>query len=299
MAHFPVDLHAHTTASDGTHTPTELVKRAAQRGVRILGIADHDTIDGLAEAMGAGQAFGVEIVPGVEFSTRHEYDKHFVSIHLLGYFINPTAPSLVEVMERVKQGRIEQKIRQIKKLQEFGFDIPVEAVFDRVGGVPGRPHIAAVLMERNPGRFETVQQVFEEYLGTGAKAHVGRLFALTVSEAISVVKAAGGLPVFAHPGAYDSGIDAMAAVRNAKAEGVEGVEVFYPYETGHRAGGSQSSWVGRIEALAQELKLLQTGGTDFHGRLHDQVDLGDMGLSEKQYAKLVEGWRRLRVIDKF
>jgi predicted metal-dependent phosphoesterase TrpH len=294
MAHYQIDLHTHTTASDGTQTPTQLVKRAVDRGLRVLGIADHDTIDGLVEAQAISQQFGLEIVPGVEFSTRHEYGKHFVGIHLLGYFINPQAPGLVDVMQQVKQGRVEQKIRQIEKLQSFGLDISVEAVFNRVSGVPGRPHIAAVLMERNPGRFASVRQVFDEYLGVGAKAHTGRRFALSVGQAIDVVKEAGGLPVMAHPGAHDADIDPITAVRNAKAEGVEGVEVFYPYETGHRPAGGASSWIGRIEALARELDLLQTGGTDFHGRAHDVVDLGDMGLTAGQFATLKQAWQKLR-----
>jgi len=293
MLHYTIDLHTHTTASDGAYSPAELVQLAVERGLRVLGIADHDTIDGLVEAKEAGAQFGVEIAPGVEFSTRHEYDKHFVGIHLLGYFIDPESPGLVEITSKVKQGRLDQKIRQIEKLQSFGFDIPVEAVFDRVSGVPGRPHIAAVLMERNPGKFDSIQQVFAEYLGSGAKAHVGRHFALKVSEAIEVVKNAGGLPVFAHPGAYDTGIDPIIAVRNAKAEGVEGVEVYYPYDKGHRPGEG-NRWIGRIEALARELNLLQTGGTDFHGRAHDTISLGDMGLTEKQYATLKQGWQTLR-----
>jgi len=99
--------------------------------------------------------------------------------------------------------------------------------------------------------------------------------------------------VFAHPGAYDAGIDPIAAVRNATAEGVEGVEVYYPYDKGHRPGKG-SRWIGRIEALARELNLLQTGGTDFHGRTHDVIDLGDMGLTDKQYATLKQGWQTLR-----
>ncbi len=260
----------------------------------MLGIADHDTIDGLAEAQLAGEQFGIEIVTGVEFSTRHEYQKYFGGVHLLGYFINPKSSRLVNVMDKVKQGRLDQKIQQIEKLQSFGFDIPVKAVFDRVGGVPGRPHIAAVLIERNPGKFANVGQVFAEYLGVGARAHIRRQFALTVGEAINVVKDAGGLPVFAHPGAYgDDILDPLAAVRNAKTEGVEGVEVFYPYETGHRPGEG-SRWIGRVEALAQELGLLQTGGTDFHGHAHDVVGLGDMGLTDKQFTVLKQGWQKLR-----
>ena len=297
MADYSIDLHAHTTASDGTHTPIQLVQRALERGVRVLGIADHDTIGGIAEAQAAAKQLHIEIVPGVEFSTRHEPDKDFVGIHLLGYFINPHSPELVEVMDKVKQGRIDQKIQQIEKLQTFGFDVPVTEVFARVSGVPGRPHIAAVLMERNPDKFSSVQQVFEEYLGTHARAYVGRQFALTLGQAVTLVKEAGGLPVFAHPGAYDAGIDPVKAVRNAKAAGVEGVEVFYPYERGHRPGSAlpaQVDWITRIEALADELHLIKTGGTDFHGRSHDIVDLGDMGLTEQQFTIVKEGWQSLR-----
>lgn len=294
MTHYPVDLHAHTTASDGTHTPTQLVERAVKRDLRVLGIADHDTIDGLTEAMAVGQRLGIEIVPAVEFSLRHEPDKDFVGIHLLGYFIDPQASALGEVMEKVRQGRVEQKIKQIEKLQSFGFDVPIDEVFAKATGVPGRPHIAAVLMERNPGRFESIQQIFDEYLGTQAKAHVGRQFALTLSQATTVIKEADGLPVFAHPGAYDADIDPMTAVRNAKAEGVEGVEVFYPYHKGHRTPDEHNDWINRIKSLANELNLLQTGGTDFHGRAHDEVDLGDMGLTNEQFASLKQGWQKLR-----
>ena len=296
MAYYTIDLHTHTTASDGLLTPAQMVRRGAERGITVLGIADHDTVDGLAEAQAAAGALGLELVPGVELTTRHEVQKQFIGLHLLGYFIDYEAPGLLEIMTKVKEGRVEQKIRQIKLLQTFGFDIPVEAVFERVEGVPGRPHIAAVLMERNPGRFVTTQQIYDEYLGLGAKAHVGRQFALTVGEAIAVIKAAGGLSVLAHPGAYEGKVDPVTVVRNAHAEGIEGVEVYYPYEKGPHSGGNASRWIERMRALADELGLLQTGGTDFHGRPQDLVDLGDMGLTPKQFTRLKEGWRQLRSV---
>lgn len=294
MAFFQIDLHAHTTASDGTYAPAALVELAAERGLTVLGVADHDTIDGLAAAMAAGQRLGLEIVPGVEFSLRHEREKQFVGLHLLGYFIDPQSPSLTEIMSKVRQGRLDQKIRQIEKLQSFGFDVPVEAVLARANGVPGRPHIAAVLLERNPGRFQNIQQIFDEYLGTGAKAHVGRQFALTLAEAAGVIKKAGGAPVLAHPGAYDSRLDPITIVRNAAAAGVEGVEVYYPYNQGRHLAGDRSRWIARIEALADELGLLRTGGSDFHGRPHDLIQPGDMGLTKAQYAAFKQGWQTLR-----
>ncbi len=289
MALFPVDLHTHTTASDGRLSPVELVERAARRGVRVLGIADHDTLDGIATAQAAGAALGVEIVPAIEFSTRFEPAKQFMGIHLLGYFVDPTSPPLLDIVQQVKAGRIAQKTRQIELLQELGFNISVEDVFARAGGVPGRPHIAAELIARYPDRFQSIQQVFDQLLGSGKPAHVRRPFSLSVGEAAAAVRVAGGLPVLAHPAAYDAGIDPVTIVHNAAAEGVGGVEVYYPYGQGHRAGGS--SWVGRIEQLARKLKLLPTGGTDFHGRPDNPIDLGDMGLTEKQYQTLVTGWQ--------
>ncbi len=291
MSLYPVDLHSHTTASDGTHTPTQLVERAVQRGLRVLGIADHDTVDGLAEAQTAAEQFGLEIVPAIEFSTRIERAKHFVGIHLLGYFINPTHPTLNEIIGKIRQGRIDQKIKQIELLQSFGFAITVEDVFATVTGVPGRPHIAAVLMEKNPEKFQTIQQIFDEYLGANKKAHVGREFVLTVGEAIELVKQIGGVSVLAHPGAYSSEIDPIVAVRNAKAEGVQGVEVFYPYHQKHQASNSTMPFISQIENLADELNLLKSGGTDFHGRPNEEADLGDMGLTNQQFAVFRQGWQ--------
>lgn len=294
MPAFRIDLHAHTTASDGTHTPTRLVERAARLGIHTLGVADHDTIAGLDEAMAAGQRLGLEIVPAVEFSLRHEADKHFVGIHLLGYYIDFTDPTLTEVMEKVRQGRVEQKKKQIEKLQAFGFEISVKEVFAKAGGVPGRPHIAATLLERYPDRFASAQQVFDEYLATHARAHVGRQFALTLGQAVEVIKQVGGVPVFAHPGATAAQVDPFLAVRNAHAEGVEGVEVYYPYNDGHRPVQNSVSWIKRIDALADELNLLKTGGTDFHGRPHERIELGEMGLTAEQYAAFKRGWQQLR-----
>ncbi len=149
-------------------------------------------------------------------------------------------------------------------------------------------------MERNPGKFESVRQIFDEYLGTHGKAYVPRQFALTLGQATAIIKQAGGLPVFAHPGAYDAKIDPFTAIRNAVAEGVEGVEVYYPYEAGHRPGGENIDWISYVKAWAAELGLLQTGGADFHGRPHDLVNLGDMGLTQEQFTTLKQGWQRLR-----
>ncbi len=288
MGYFPVDLHTHSTASDGKLSPTAVVELAARRGVHTLGLSDHDTIAGLPEAFDAGARLGVTVVPGVEFSTRHEYDRHFVGIHILGYFFDPRHPALQEVVRQVQAARVEQKVRQIEKLQSLGFDISVEEVFAQVTGVPGRPHIAAVLMARYPGRFASVQQVFDEYLGVGKQAHVGRTFALTVAEAVALIREAGGLPVLAHPAAYGPQVDVSLLVRNAVSVGVEGVEVYYPYPRLKDGGRA----VAQIEAMARRYRLWMTGGSDFHGRPNDPASLGEMGMATSAFESLRTGWVR-------
>lgn len=283
MANFPVDMHTHSTASDGTLTPADLVALAARRGVRVLGLCDHDTTAGLDEAIAAGRKRGLTVIPGVEISTRHNRAKQFVGLHLLGYFIDHHRPRFAGLMREVQEGRRQQKIEQIRRLQAFGLNISVEEVFSRVNGVPGRPHIAAVLMERNPGRFETVQQIYDEYLGAFKKAHVARPFALTVEEAIEEVRAAGGIPVLAHPGGYNEATDPEAMVRHAAAAGIQGLEVYYPYASPNGAGDPAERVIARFEALADELGLLKTGGTDFHGRPGEIRLPGDAGLSPAQF----------------
>ncbi|RME44815.1 MAG: hypothetical protein D6796_11330 [Caldilineae bacterium] len=265
-----------------------MVELAARRGVHTLGLSDHDTIAGLPEAFDAGARLGVTVVPGVEFSTRHEYDRHFVGIHILGYFFDPRHPALQEVVRQVQAARVEQKVRQIEKLQSLGFDISVEEVFAHLSGVPGRPHIAAVLMARYPGRFASVQQVFDEYLGVGKQAHVGRTFALTVAEAVALIREAGGLPVLAHPAAYGPQVDVSLLVRNAVSVGVEGVEVYYPYPRLKDGGRA----VAQIEAMARRYRLWMTGGSDFHGRPNDPASLGEMGMATSAFESLRTGWVR-------
>lgn len=271
MTRYPIDLHSHSTASDGRLTPTQLVKLAAQNGLQTIALTDHDTTDGLDEALAAGKQHGITVVPGIEFTTRHEGRKGFIGVHLLGYFIDHHHPELAAQVKKVQAGRLEQKIKQIELLQSFGFDIPVEAVLARATGVPGRPHIATVLMERNPGHFDSVQQVFDEYLGVRKKAHVGRSFSLTIAEAATIIGQAGGVSVLAHPGVYKTEVTLRKLTENAVADGVTGVEVYYPY--------IDKMLVKEIEVIADQLKLPKTGGTDFHGRPREVPQLGDMGLS--------------------
>lgn len=292
---FDVDLQAHTTASDGTFTPTQVVELAARKGLRVLAITDHDSTLGVAEAMAAGERFGVEVVPAVEFSTRDEPDKGFMELHLLGYFIDLDAPMLNETLDRVIHGRVEQKRSVIKNLQRLGFDVSEEEVFALAGGVPGKPHIAEAVLRRYPSRFSNKQQFFDEYLNAGGQAHVPRPFELSLEEAIQVVLTAGGVPVLAHPAAYSKVKDPVGVVRRATALGLRGLEINYTYHKNHPYVGISKSElqqiISRFGALADKLGLLKTGGSDFHGD-RKPIELAEMGMVYEDYLRFKEACGR-------
>ncbi len=284
-----MDLHIHSTCSDGSFTPREIVELARAKGLKAIAIADHDTVEGVAEAVAAGAERSIEVVPAVELSIKNEPEKDFVELHLLGYFIDHQDEELNDILNRIVQARIEQKIRQIKVLQDDGIDVSVEEVFSVVRGVPGRPHIAEVVMRRNPGRFASKEELFAEYLTVGGKAYTKRSFSLTLAEAIQVLVEAGGVPVLAHPGAYNKVNDVEAMIRRAQEIGLQGLEIAYTYNKNRPhyglAPAEMQTLLARFEALADELDLVKTGGSDFHGEGKD-IELGEMGMNYVEFQEL-------------
>lgn len=284
-----MDLHIHSTCSDGSFTPREIVELAKAKGLKAIALADHDTVEGVAEAVAAGVGSGIEVVPAVELSIKNEQEKDFVELHLLGYFIDRQDKELNDILDRIVQARIEQKIRQIKVLQGDGIDVNVEEVFSLVRGVPGRLHIAEVVMRRNPGRFASKEALFAEYLTVGGKAYTKRSFSLTLAEAIQVLVKAGGVPVLAHPGAYDKVKDIEAMIRRAQEIGVQGLEIAYTYNKNRPhyglAPAQMQALLARFEALADKLGLVKTGGSDFHGEGKD-IELGEMGMTCVEFQEL-------------
>lgn len=284
-----MDLHIHSTCSDGSFTPREIVELARAKGLKAIAIADHDTVEGVAEAVAAGAERSIEVVPAVELSIKNEPEKDFVELHLLGYFIDHQDEELNDILNRIVQARIEQKIRQIKVLQDDGIDVSVEEVFSVARGVPGRPHIAEVVMRRNPGRFASKEELFAEYLTVGGKAYTKRSFSLTLAEAIQVLVEAGGVPVLAHPGAYNKVNDVEAMIRRAQEIGLQGLEIAYTYNKNRPhyglAPAEMQTLLARFEALADELDLVKTGGSDFHGEGKD-IELGEMGMNYVEFQEL-------------
>ena len=299
-APYPVDLQLHSTASDGTETPTALVQHCAARGLRVMALTDHDSVLGVEEALNAGRAEGIWVVPAIEFSTRPELERDYADINILGYGIDPHHPELTRVLQQVIDSRIEQKIRQTERLQDYGVDVPVSEVLALAQGVPGRVHIARVAMERNPERFTSIQDVFAQYLASDASnpTHVGRTFSLRVEDAIEITHVAGGIAVLAHPGSYTRVRDVDGVVRRLQQAGLDGLEVRYPYaqNRGHYDAlpAKVEQLVAHFGALAQELGLLQTGGSDYHGSVKPGILPGDAGLTIEEWDTLYKtvGWEQ-------
>ncbi len=296
-ARFPVDLHVHTSASDGTDTPAELVARAKAAGLRAVGITDHDSVGGVRQAMEAGRLVGVEVIAGVELSLANEPEHGAVEMHLLGYFIDPDHPALTALIQRMIEARVEQKLAIVRNLQALGFDVPEEEVLALAGGgVPGRMHIAQVAMRHNPGRFPGPEVLFREYISEGGKAYVPRRFQLTLAEGIRTIREAGGIPVLAHPGAYTAVRDIEGFIRRAAQMGLAGLEGPYPYDKNrpflHADCGELGQMVGRFTALARTLGLVVTGGSDYHG-VRKGIALGEQGLTLEEFARFLEARHRV------
>lgn len=259
-----IDLHTHTLASDGTLSPTDLVRAAAQAGLEAIAVTDHDTLAGLAEAMEAGRRLGVEVVPGIEISTDYPLGK----FHLLGYLLDLPAEPLAERLDRIQTSRATRNEQMVARLQELGLPITMEeAIEESGGGLLGRPHIARVLVHK--GVVPDVAAAFHQYLADGKPGHIAKS-RIPLERAIEVIHASGGLAVMAHPMQIGIDTETLAAELHRLAViGLDGVECWYhnhPPELRHQ-----------LAALAAECGLAITGGSDFHGVTKPGVHLGDCG----------------------
>jgi predicted metal-dependent phosphoesterase TrpH len=256
-----IDLHAHTTASDGSLTPTELVVLAAEEGLTALGITDHDTVDGLAEAAEAARQMNIEMVPGIELSVAYPRGR----FHLLGYLINYDNRALSERLRLLKENRANRNVRMVAKMQEIGLLVTLDEIREESGGGQvGRPHMAAALVKK--GIVGSVQEAFDRYLGSDAPAYVPK-DRITVPEGIELLHAAGGLAVLAHPDTLKLDDDALAVeLARLRAMGLDGVECYYAQYTTER--------VDALLRLASGAGLLVTGGSDFHGEAKPEIRLG-------------------------
>ena len=257
-----IDLHTHTTFSDGSLTPTELVEEAAALGLTAVAVTDHDTVDGLPEALAAGERLGIRVVPGVEINLEHER----VTMDVLGYFLDglPTDELKAELAE-LRVYRDERNARIVERLAELGYVLDTDDLAAAAeNGAVGRPHIGEALVRR--GYASSIRDAFERFLRRGAPAWVDRR-RLSLGAAMRLLRASGALPVLAHPGiirADAAGLDHI--VRDAAKLGLTGIECYYPLH--------DATTVAFCVSLARKYALVPTGGSDYHGTVKPDAHLG-------------------------
>jgi predicted metal-dependent phosphoesterase TrpH len=267
-----IDLHTHSTASDGTDSPAELVRNAAAAGLDVVALTDHDTVAGHADAAAALPP-GLTLVTGAELSCRLDG----ISLHMLAYLFDPDEPELARQRELLRDDRVPRARAIVARLRELGAPVTWERVRELAEGAVGRPHIAAAMVEA--GVVPDVSAAFTpEWIGDGGRAHVAK-HELDAFTAIRLVHEAGGVAVFAHPLAVKRGrvVPEAAIVRLAEA-GLDGVEVDH--------ADHDASTRAYLRGLAGDLRLLTTGSSDYHGT-RKPVRLGEHTTSPEVYEELI------------
>jgi predicted metal-dependent phosphoesterase TrpH len=253
-----IDLHSHTNQSDGSYSPPELIAEARRVGVRILAITDHDTLAGYDQARLSAPEAGVELLCGIELSTKLNGQ----SVHLLGYFLGDS--DLIEFRQWVvemQEARNDRNLRLVARLRELGIEIRLEEAYARGRGLTGRPHFAQILVEK--GYAATVQQAFDEFLGESAKGYVDRREP-QFAEGVARIRKAGGIASLAHPVRLKGDFPAMLpTLRDA------GLNAIEAYHSDHRPQDTE-----KFLALAEQYGMLVTGGSDFHGAMKPGLELG-------------------------
>jgi 3',5'-nucleoside bisphosphate phosphatase len=242
-----VDLHVHTSYSDGLMNPAEMILRARTEGLAAVGIVDHDSVDGLGEALEAGRGAGVEVVPGVELSSQYKGK----DVHILGYYFDYQCSNLAGYLKMFREERHKRAEKMIRNLNGSGVKILIEDVEERARGkCIGRPHLAEELMHR--GYVGTIQEAFQKYIGYGSDAYEEK-YKLPPEEAIRLITGARGLAFLAHPGAGIS----ETVITNFVKSGLDGLEVVHPFLYPERQK--------LLKSIAEKLGLLMSGGSDCHG----------------------------------
>jgi len=265
-----IDLHTHTTASDGLLSPVELVHEARRRGIAVLGVTDHDTLDGLPLAVETGERIGVTVVPGVELSTTNPGPE----IHILGYFVNRDDPVFVDRLAALARDRVNRITNVVNLLNDAGYPVDLDGILAQADdGSIGRPHVARALIEL--GEATNMSDAFNRFLRRGTVGWAPRS-PFSAEEAIGILLDNGAIPVLAHP---FSTRDARGMVERLKPAGLRGLEVFY--------GEYDEAQQGELLQLGNEFNLISTGGSDFHGPgFREGRDLGTVYVPAHVWDRL-------------
>lgn len=255
-----IDLHTHSLKSDGSMTPAEVVREAKRAGLAAIALSDHDTVDGIREAVAEGEKIGVEVIPAIEFSVQSKTETH-----ILGYFIDIENPDLLKTLKEVVDLRIERNYVTCQRLNELGFDITIEEVRALApNNFVGRAHFARVLMDK--GYTKSVKEGFDLYMTSGKYAYCEKQ-RLTARNAVELIGKCGGISFLAHPHLTKLGYDELKEfLKELKGFGLSGLEGYYTDYT--------PEMQEKYQAMAKELGLLISGGTDFHAAMKPHISIG-------------------------
>jgi predicted metal-dependent phosphoesterase TrpH len=277
-----IDLHVHSSSSDGTLSPRELVLYAKEKNLAAFALTDHDVVDGIEEALAEGQKQGIEIVPGIELAAQYQ-DRE---IHILGFFIDYKDPYFLERLQWIQKERKRRNQKMLEKLNDLGFDITLEELKSVAGkDLISRAHFGKLLQEK--GYAASITDAFQLYLSPGKAAYVQREV-YSPKECIHFIHEAKGLAVLAHPTLYDlSDEEIKDLIKILKAEGLDGIEAIYSLYTNEEEA--------KLRSWAHHYNLFITGGSDFHGKNKRQIDLGTgRGNLKIPYELLEEMKKRLK-----
>lgn len=270
-----IDLHTHSLKSDGSMTPTEVVEEAKRAGLAAIALTDHDSVDGVREAVEAGKLLGVEIIPAIEFSVMSKTETH-----ILGYFIDIENPDLKEMLKEVVDLRIERNHVTCQRLNELGFDITLEEVRALApNNFVGRAHFARVMMDK--GYISTVKEGFEKYMSVGKYAYCEKQ-RLSAREAIELITKCGGIAFLAHPHLTKLPDDELKEfLKELKGYGLCGLEGYYTDYT--------PEMQEKYQSMAKALGLMISGGTDFHAKMKPHISIGTgLGNMKIPYSVIEE-----------
>jgi len=278
-----IDLHIHSTASDGSLTPAEIIDHAQRLNLAAIAITDHDSIFGSKEALRTGIPPSLKFLTGVEISAAHPpFFPGSGSFHILGYCIRLDNYAFNQTLNRLQQARKNRNPKILKRLNELGLKISLEDVNQTVAnGQLGRPHIAQAMIKM--GFVESMDEAFDKFLGAGKPAYVDK-DRIGCEEAIKIIRGAGGVPVLAHPALLNIDDDCQLdeLIQNLIKIGMRGIEVYYPEHS--------SEQIQHYTELADKYDLLMTGGTDFHGSITPKIEMGTgkgtLFIPYKLYEKL-------------
>ncbi len=262
------DLHLHTLFSDGTYSPAELIRQAERVGLSALAVVDHDTVEGIPLLIEHAQSCGIEVLPGIELTAQYER----LEVHILGYLFDYENQALLQQLEALRKIRVERVYKIAEKLRGIGVPLDPAVVFSLSGnGTVGRLHVARALVKEK--LVSCIEQAFKKYIGDRSPAYVSG-FKLSPQEAVALIKEAGGIPVLAHPYTITND-DVLLKIITC---GIMGLEVHYPEHS--------QAMVNFYLRLAQQYRLLVTGGSDCHGNAKSEVRIGSMKIPYDLVEKL-------------